>query len=110
MWASLLGWLVLGERLNRNALAGLALCLAELAVLVYPVLGSHALIGLSLSPACAITWAIATIYIKLVRLPSGLAITTWQIFFAAVVDDRRVSDLPGLADVRACVGGARRWP
>ena len=84
VWASLLGWLVLGERLNRNALAGLALCLAGLAVLVYPVLGSHALIGLSLSLACAITWAIATIYIKLVRLPSGLAITTWQIFFAAL--------------------------
>ncbi len=83
VWASLLGWLVLSERLDRNALIGLALCLCGLGVLVYPVLGSHALIGLSLSLACAITWAVATIYLKLTRLPSDLAITTWQLIFAA---------------------------
>jgi drug/metabolite transporter (DMT)-like permease len=85
VWASLLGWLMLGERLNRNAVIGLALCIAGLAVLVYPVLGSDALIGLSLALACAITWAIATIYIKIARLPADLAITTWQVIFAAAV-------------------------
>jgi len=85
VWASLLGWLVLGERPNRYALAGLALCIAGLAVLVYPVLGSEALVGLSLSLACAVTWAVATIYLKLSRLPSDLAITTWQVIFAAFV-------------------------
>ena len=85
VWASLLGWLVLGERLNRNAIVGLALCIAGLGVLVYPVLGSEALIGLSLSLACAMTWAVATIYLKLTKLPSDLAITTWQLIFAAVV-------------------------
>lgn len=82
VWASLLGWLVLSERPNRYALAGLALCIAGLAVLVYPVLGSEALVGLSLSLACAVTWAVATIYLKLSRLPSDLAITTWQVIFA----------------------------
>ena len=84
VWASLLGWLVLGEKLNRNAIVGLALCVAGLGILVYPVLGSDALIGLSLSLACAMTWAVATIYLKLVKLPSALAITTWQVIFAAV--------------------------
>jgi drug/metabolite transporter (DMT)-like permease len=84
VWASLLGWLVLGEKLNRNAIVGLALCVAGLGILVYPVLGSDALIGLSLSLACAMTWAAATIYLKLVKLPSALAITTWQVIFAAV--------------------------
>ena len=82
VWASLLGWLVLGGKLNRNAVIGLVLCIAGLAVLVYPVLGSEALIGLSLSLACVMTWGIATIYLKLVKLPSGLAITTWQVIFA----------------------------
>jgi drug/metabolite transporter (DMT)-like permease len=85
VWASLLGWLVLGERLGRNAIAGLALCVVGLGVLVYPVLGTDALVGLSLSLACAITWAVATIYLKLTRLPSALAITTWQVMFAAAV-------------------------
>lgn len=85
VWASLLGWLVLGERPNRNAIAGLVLCVAGLGVLVYPVLGSEALIGLSLSLACAMTWAVATIYLKLTRLPSDLAITTWQVIFAVGV-------------------------
>jgi drug/metabolite transporter (DMT)-like permease len=82
VWASLLGWLLLGERLSRNAVIGLVLCIAGLAVLVYPVLHSEALIGLSLSLACAVTWAIATIYLKWTRLPSDLAITTWQVIFA----------------------------
>jgi drug/metabolite transporter (DMT)-like permease len=85
VWASLLGWLVLGERLNRNALIGLGLCIAGLAVLIYPVIGSDAVIGLSLSVACAITWAIATVYIKLAKLPSGLPIVTWQMIFAMIV-------------------------
>lgn len=82
VWASLLGWLLLGERLSRDAVIGLVLCIAGLAVLVYPVLHSEALIGLSLSLACAVTWAIATIYLKWTRLPSDLAITTWQVIFA----------------------------
>ena len=60
------------------------LCICGLGVLVYPVLGSDALIGLSLSLACAMTWAVATIYLKLTRLPSDLAITTWQLIFAVV--------------------------
>ncbi len=72
-------------------------------MLVYPVLGSEALIGLSLSLACAITWAVATIYLKLTKLPSDLAITTWQVIFAAVSDGNSVSLLSGLAHVRAGV-------
>lgn len=85
VWACLLGWLVLGERLNRNAFIGLGLCIAGLAVLIYPVLGSSAVIGLSLSVACAITWAIATVYIKLAKVPSGLATVMWQMIFAMIV-------------------------
>jgi drug/metabolite transporter (DMT)-like permease len=85
VWASLLGWLMLGERLTRNAVIGLALCIAGLAVLLYPEIGSHALIGLSMSLACAIVWAFGTIYLKLSGIPSSPTITMWQVIFAFLV-------------------------
>jgi len=85
VWASLLGWLILGERLNRNAIVGLVLCVAGLAVLLYPVVGSAALIGLLLSLACAIVWAFGTIYLKLSGMPSSPTITMWQVIFAFLV-------------------------
>lgn len=86
VWACLLAWLVLGERLNRNAMLGLALCLGGLVVLVYPVIGSDALVGLSLALASAITWAIGTVYLKLFKIPGdAIANTAWQIAIAAVV-------------------------
>lgn len=86
VWASFLAWLVLGERLGAAATAALALCIGGLAVLVYPVLHTDALFGLGLSVACAITWAIATVYLKLVRIPGDLlSMTAWQVAFAALV-------------------------
>jgi drug/metabolite transporter (DMT)-like permease len=84
-WASLLAWLVLGDRLARNAVIGLILCLCGLFVLIYPVLGSMALLGLVLALGSAITWAIGTIYLKLYRIPGdAMANTAWQIAIAAV--------------------------
>ena len=86
VWACLLAWLMLGEKLRGTAALGLALCIAGLVVLVYPVIGSVALIGLVLSLASAMTWAVGTIYLKLVRIPGDLiANTAWQIAIAAVV-------------------------
>jgi drug/metabolite transporter (DMT)-like permease len=86
VWACLLAWLILGEKLRGAAALGLALCIAGLAVLVYPVIGSAALIGLGLSLASAMTWAVGTIYLKLVRIPGDLIVNTaWQIAIAAVI-------------------------
>lgn len=86
VWAALLAWLILGEKLRGATLLGLALCIGGLVVLVYPVIGSDALIGLSLSLACAITWAVGTIYLKLVKIPGdAMANTAWQIAIAAVI-------------------------
>jgi drug/metabolite transporter (DMT)-like permease len=86
VWACLLAWLILGERLRGAAAVGLALCVAGLVVLVYPVIGSAGLIGLALALASAMTWAIGTIYLKLVRIPGDLIVNTaWQMVIAAVV-------------------------
>ncbi|HYI27950.1 MAG TPA: DMT family transporter [Bradyrhizobium sp.] len=86
VWACLLAWLMLGEKLRGAAALGLALCIAGLATLVYPVIGSAALIGLGLSLASAMTWAVGTIYLKLVKIPGDtIANTAWQIAIAAVI-------------------------
>jgi drug/metabolite transporter (DMT)-like permease len=86
VWACLLAWLMLGERLRGGALLGLGLCLAGLVVLIYPVIGSVAVFGLTLSLASAITWAIGTIYLKLIKIPGDVvANTAWQIAIAAMV-------------------------
>jgi drug/metabolite transporter (DMT)-like permease len=86
VWACLLAWLILGEKLRGAAALGLALCIAGLVVLVYPVIGSAAVIGLGLSLASAMTWAVGTIYLKLVKIPGDLiANTAWQVAIAAGV-------------------------
>jgi drug/metabolite transporter (DMT)-like permease len=86
VWACLLAWLILGERLRGAAALGLALCVAGLVVLVYPVIGTVGLIGLGLSLASAMTWAVGTIYLKLVKIPGDLIVNTaWQMVIAAGV-------------------------
>jgi drug/metabolite transporter (DMT)-like permease len=86
VWACLLAWLLLGERLRGAVALGLALCIGGPAVLFYPVLGSAGVIGLALSVASALCWAVGTIYLKLVRIPGDvLAVTAWQIAIAAFV-------------------------
>jgi drug/metabolite transporter (DMT)-like permease len=86
VWACLLAWLILGERLRGAAALGLLLCVAGLVVLVYPVIGTVGLIGLGLSLASAMTWAVGTIYLKLVRIPGDLIVNTaWQMVIAAGV-------------------------
>lgn len=86
VWACLLAWLVLGEKLRAGAVLGLVLCIAGLAVLVYPVIESSAMIGLGLSLASATAWAVGTIYLKLVRIPGDMLVNTaWQIAMAMAV-------------------------
>jgi drug/metabolite transporter (DMT)-like permease len=86
VWACLLAWLVLGEKLRAGALLGLALCLGGLAVLVYPVIESSAMIGLGLSLGSAMAWAVGTIYLKLVRIPGNMLVNTaWQLAMATAV-------------------------
>ena len=86
VWACLLAWLMLGEKLRGAAALGLLLCIAGLAVLVYPVIDFIAVVGLGLSLASAMTWAVGTIYLKLVRIPGDLLVnTTWQMLIATGV-------------------------
>ena len=86
IWASLMAWLILGERLSVRAGIGLALCVGGLTTLVYPVAGVHSATGLLLALGCALCWAAGTIYMKWAKIPGDLiTITAWQIAIGAVV-------------------------
>lgn len=88
IWGSLLAYFILGERLNLRTALGLLLCVAGLAVLVYPVALASAdePIGLMLALGCALSWAIGSIYMKWAKISGDLlAVTFWQIVFGIPV-------------------------
>ena len=86
IWASLMAWLILGERLSTRAAIGLVLCVSGLTVLVYPVATEQSAAGLLLALCCALSWAAGTVYMKWARMSGDLlAITAWQIALGAVV-------------------------
>ena len=88
IWSSILAWIILHERPNAWVAAGLALCVAGLTVLVYPVAATSMQepTGLILAFLCALSWAAGTIYMKAIRIEGDLvAITMWQIAVGVVV-------------------------
>jgi drug/metabolite transporter (DMT)-like permease len=87
VWGSLMAYFVLHERINRRAATGLALCIAGLSVLVYPVAEASIRepVGLLLALCCALGWAAGTVYMKWARIKGDLlAITFWQIVVGVV--------------------------
>lgn len=86
IWASLMAWLILGERLTLRAGTGLALCVGGLTTLVVPVADPQSAVGLLLALGCALCWAGGTVYMKWAKIPGDLiTITAWQIAIGAVV-------------------------
>ena len=88
VWGSLMAYFVLRERINVRSAIGLALCVAGLAVLVYPVAETSLRepIGLLLAWCCALCWGGGTVYMKWARIKGDLlAITFWQVVVGAVV-------------------------
>ena len=82
VWGSLMAYFVLRERINMRAAIGLALCVAGLSVLVYPVAekSMQEPIGLLLALVCALGWGGGTVYMKWARIKGDLlAITFWQV-------------------------------
>jgi drug/metabolite transporter (DMT)-like permease len=82
VWGSLMAYFVLHERINARDALGLALCVAGLGVLVYPVAekSMQEPIGLLLALVCALGWGGGTVYMKWARIKGDLlAITFWQV-------------------------------
>ena len=88
IWGSLMAYFILHERIDARAAIGLALCIAGLSVLVYPVAEASIRepIGLLLALCCALGWAAGTVYMKWARIKGDLlAITFWQVVVGVVV-------------------------
>ncbi|HWP25948.1 MAG TPA: DMT family transporter [Xanthobacteraceae bacterium] len=86
IWSCLLARIVLGERMTANRQIALALCIAGLAVLIYP-LAEHGIPGgLLLATGAGITWAMGTIYLKWSRsVGDPVGIAAWQVLVAFFV-------------------------
>jgi drug/metabolite transporter (DMT)-like permease len=89
-WAALLGWLFIGEKLDRLRTVSLGLGALGIAVLSVPfwdVVGAGGLpFGLIYALGAAISWAAGTVWLK--RFPltlAPLASTVWQVIIAALI-------------------------
>src|SRR5262245_59919354 len=64
LWATLMALPILGERLNTVRALGLALCIAGMSVLIYPLATLGIPTGILLAAGGAISWAAGTVYLK----------------------------------------------
>jgi drug/metabolite transporter (DMT)-like permease len=82
IWVTVLSWLVLGERLNRIGMLAFALCVAGLSILLWPLFTTGFPPFVFYSLGCALSWAIATVYMKWVKATiAPLANAAWQLLF-----------------------------
>ena len=82
IWATILGWLLLGERLDRIRGLAFALCVTGLTILVYPLFTGGFPSNVYYALACALGWAFATVYMKWVKATvEPLANAAWQLLF-----------------------------
>lgn len=86
IWACLMAWPILGERITRPRLLALLLCAAGIAVLVSPLASAGIPPGLMFALAAGMSWAAGTVYLKWARIHGDpLAIAGWQLFAALAV-------------------------
>jgi drug/metabolite transporter (DMT)-like permease len=87
LWAALISWAVLGERLTRRLLLAVLLGGAAVTLLMVPSFASYAQapLGLALGLLAGLGWAIGTLILKRskVNVPATV-LTGWQLLFTAV--------------------------
>jgi drug/metabolite transporter (DMT)-like permease len=86
IWAILLAWVFLAERPNRVQTIALMLCIAGLAILIYPLTTNGIPIGIVLALAVGVCWAGGTVYLKWAHIEADqMGVGSWQMTFAAVI-------------------------
>jgi drug/metabolite transporter (DMT)-like permease len=86
IWAILLAWLFLGERPNRVQTIALLLCVAGLAILIYPLTTHGIPIGIVFALAVGVCWAGGTVYLKWAHIEADqMGVGSWQMTFAAII-------------------------
>jgi drug/metabolite transporter (DMT)-like permease len=86
IWAALFAWLLLGERFNRGRIIALALCVAGMAMLIFPLAGAGIPIGLLLALGTGVSWAAGTVYLKWARIDADpIVVAAWQLVIGFLV-------------------------
>jgi drug/metabolite transporter (DMT)-like permease len=86
IWAFLLGRWWLKEKSSPAKLTGIFLCAAGLALLLVPASDQGIPLGALFALACALSWAIGTIYQKQANLTVSLVCSTaWQLLLGGLV-------------------------
>jgi drug/metabolite transporter (DMT)-like permease len=86
IWACLLAWPILGERINLTRVIALILCAAGIAVLVSPLAGAGIPPSILFAVAAGVSWAAGTVYLKWAKIEGDpVAIAGWQIATSLVV-------------------------
>lgn len=96
IWASLLAFVILGERLNKVRGFALLLCIAGMVVLIYPLASHGVPLGLLLALGSALSWAIGTIYLKWRRMSiDAFTLAAWQLAIAFIIISAMVPLMEG---------------
>jgi drug/metabolite transporter (DMT)-like permease len=85
IWATLMSRALIGEKLTPIRMIAFALCVSGLTILLWPLLehGFQPFVFYSLG--CALSWAIATVYVKWMKLTiEPLANAAWQLLFGFI--------------------------
>jgi len=86
IWATLMARPILGERLTTARAFGLALCIAGMTVLIYPLATLGIPTGILLAIGAAMSWAAGTIYLKWARIDCDpMAAAVWQLIIGVIV-------------------------
>ena len=86
IWASVLAWLILGDRLDRVRLIALGLCVTGLTILVWPLFSAGVPLGVFFALGCAFAWTIATVYMKWAEVDvDPLVNAAWQLLFGTLL-------------------------
>jgi drug/metabolite transporter (DMT)-like permease len=85
IWTTVLSHFVLGERLNAIRLFAFGLCVVGVTILLWPLFAHGFPPFVFYSLGCALSWTIATVYIKWAKLTvEPLANAAWQLLFGLV--------------------------
>jgi len=86
IWTVLLAWLTLGERPSRAQAIAILLCIAGLAILIYPLAATGLPLGALFAVAAGLSWAAGTVYVKWAQVEiDPLGATSWQLTISFVV-------------------------
>ncbi len=86
IWATLMARVFLRERITGMRAVAFALCVAGLAVLIWPLAVAGIPAGILLALGAAVGWAAGTIYLKWAQIrEEPMAVTFWQLIVGFVV-------------------------